>query len=142
MIIWAILTCIDSMKYFYYTLYLFYVKIIRLHKQYPPIINITAVIAILLIFLILSLINTYYYSMGYKYPPYSYIIPGGGYLILWWLLYKFYKPREKKILKEIKSKPLWLKVIIICLSILFVIIVVKLWMFDGAIQLYQWIQSN
>ena len=130
------------MKYLYYTLYLFYVKIIQLHKQYPPIINVTAVIAILLILLILSLINAYYYSIGYKYPPYSYIIPGVGYLILWWLLYKYYKLKEEKLLKKMESKPLWLKVVIISLSVLFTVIVVKLWMFDGASELYQWIQNN
>lgn len=129
------------MRYLYYSLYLFYVKIIKLHKQYPPIINITAVISILFTLFICSIVNAYYYDIGYKYPPYHFIIPGIGYLILWKLLYEYYKSRESKLLESINIKPLWIKVIIVVFSALFIILVVKLWMFDGSIELYRYLKK-
>lgn len=130
------------MKYLYYTLYLFFVKIIHLEKQYPPIINITAVISILFSFLVFSLVNAYQYDLGYSYPKYSTIIPFVVYLILWWILYNYYKTRETELLEKIDKKHLWIKVIIVVFSVLFIMLVVKLWMYDGMTDVYEFVKKH
>lgn len=130
------------MKYLYYSLYLFYVKVIQLHKQYPPIINITAVMAVLFNFILFSAIKIYFYEVGYVNYSYSILLQIALSFILWKILYEYYKPKETKLLEEMKKKPLWLKVFIVILSLGFIIIVVKLWMFDGSVELYEFYKHN
>lgn len=129
------------MKYLYYTLNWFYVNIIKLHKQYPPIINITAVIAVIINFLFFSLVKIYYYKTGYVNYHYSILFQTILTFFIWKLLYEYYKPREEKLLNEMNKKPLWLKVLIIILSLLFIAITIKLWMFDGSIGIYQFLKE-
>lgn len=130
------------MKYLYYSLYLFYVKIIFIHKQYPPIINITAVMALLISFFVFSIINAHYHDLGLLVPTYIYISHGIFYLLLWQILYKYYMPRENKLLDEIKAKPIWFKVVICVVSLLIVILLVKSWMFNGMSDLYQYLKTS
>lgn len=129
------------MKYLYYSLYLFYVKVIQLHKQYPPIINVTAVMSVLVCFLIFAIPKEYFLRTNFEYFKYLIFVEIVLNLFLWKFLYEYYKPREGKLLKEMETKPLWLKVVIISLSVFFTVIAVKLWMFDGASELYQWMQK-
>lgn len=129
------------MKYLYYTLYLFYVKIIQLHKQYPPITNITAVISVLINFLVFSVVKIYYHGKDYDNYVYSILVQIILTFILWKFLYEYYKSRESKLIESIKIKPLWVRVIIVVFSALFIILVVKLWMFDGSIELYQYFKD-
>lgn len=130
------------MKYLYYSLYWFYVKIIQLQKQYPPIINITAVISLLLVMFLCSILNAYYYDVGYKYPPYHFIFPGMSYLVLWRLLYIYYKPREIVLINEIECKSLWFKALVGVVSLIFIITIIKLWMFDGSFKIYQLLKQK
>lgn len=128
------------MKYLYYTLHLFYVKIIKLHKQYPPIINITAVISFLITFLCFSVVNAYQDDIQFNYPIYIILIPIVVFSILYKILYDYYKPREAKLLNGMNSKPLWQKILIISVSVLFVMLVIKLWMFNGMSSVYQFLK--
>lgn len=132
------------MKYLYYTLHLFYVKILQLHKQYPPIINITAVMSFLMTSFGYSVVDAYQKNeSGFNDPKYYIFIAItliGFNLVLYKILYDYYKPREAKLLKEMNSKPLWQKVVIVSISVLFVMLVIKLWMFDGMSELYQFLK--
>lgn len=130
------------MKYLYYTLHLFYVKIIHLHKQYPPIINITGLMSLLIMFLCLSVVNAYEYDMGHEYPTYNSLIPILLFIILYKILYDYYKTREAKLLKEMKNKPLWVKIVSIIGSLCFIVLVIKLWMFDGMSDFYQYVKQH
>lgn len=129
------------MKYLYYSLYIFFVKIISVQQFWSPIISITGVISFLITILCFSVVNAYEYNVGHKYPMYSVLIPISLFLILDKILYNYYKKRETKLLEEMESKPLWVKVVCILGSFLFVVLVVKLWMFDGMSDLYQFIKQ-
>lgn len=130
------------MKYLYYSLYLLYVKVFHVHKEFPPIINITGVMAFLIVSLCFSVVNAYEYDMGHKYPKYSILIPFLLFLILYKIFYNYYIKREAKLLKEMKSKPLWIKILSVIGSFLFIVLVIKLWMFDGMSDLYQFIKQQ
>lgn len=100
------------MKYLYYTLHLFYVKVFRSHKEFSPIINITGVIAFLITSLLFSVVNAYEYNeMGHGYPTYDVLIPISIYIA-------------------------------VVISTCFIILVVKLWMFDGMSDLYQFVKQQ
>jgi len=129
------------MKYLYYSLYLFYVKIIHVQNDWPPIISITGVMSFLISILCFSVINAYQYDIGYNYPQYSVFFLLTVYIASYKIMYDFYKSREVKLVKEMDNKPLWLKIIIVFLSALFIILVVKLWMFDGMNDVYQFIKQ-
>ena len=128
----------ENMKYLYYTLYLFYSKT---KTDWPPIISITGVMSFLISALIFSFYDTYRHFMGDRYPLFSVFMWIVLCLVLYKILYDYYKPREAKLLKEMDKKPLWAKVIIVLLSTSFIVLVVKLWMFDGTEELYQFIKS-
>lgn len=130
------------MKYLYYALYLLYVKIFHVQKEFPPIINITGVMAFLITSLCFSMINAYEYDMGHEFPGYILLMPIPVSLILYKILYDYYKTREAKLLKEIKRKPSWVKILSIVGSLCFIILVVKLWMFDGMSDLYQFVKQQ
>lgn len=131
------------MKYLYYTLHLFYVKVFRSHKEFPPIINITGVIAFLITSLLFSVVNAYEYNeMGHGYPTYDVLIPISIYLALYKILYDYYKKRETILLEEMDKKKLWIKIIAVVISTCFIILVVKLWMFDGMSDLYQFVKQQ
>lgn len=129
------------MKYLYYSLYLFYVKIIRVQNDWPPIISITGVISFLISSLSFSFYDAYQYSIGVRHPLFSIFIWIGLSLLLYEILYDYYKPREAKLIKEMDRKPLWQKIVIVLLSVLFIITVVKLWMFEGMNEVYQFIKQ-
>lgn len=131
------------MKYLYYSLYLFYKKIVPGPDFWPDIVNITAVMAFLIALLCCSVVNVFEAGMeGHEYPYYSGIVTLLVYFILYKILYDYYKTREAKLLKEMKRKPLWVKIISIVGSICFIVLVVKLWMFDGMSDLYQFVKQQ
>lgn len=112
------------MKYLYYSLYMFYTRIVYVQKYYPPIVNIAAVLALLQSFLIFAFVNTYLYlSTGKEVITYSTLLPFGVALILYWLNEKYYKKKETKILAEISTKPFWMKMTIIVFSVIVIIFV-------------------
>lgn len=130
------------MKYLYYSLYLLYVKIIRVQQFWPPIISITGVMSFLIISLCFSVVNAYEYDIGHQYPMYNLLIPISAFLIVDKILYDYYKKREVKLLKEMKHKPLWVKIISMFGSFCFIALVVKLWMFDGMSDLFQFVKQQ
>jgi len=91
----------------------------------------------------MSINEVYDNDIGYNDPKYYNFIAIaliGFNLVLYKVLYDYYKPREAKLLKEMNSKPLWQKVVIILISVLFVILVIKLWMFDGMSDIYKFLK--
>ena len=130
------------MKYLYYVLYLFYVKIIHLQEFWEPRVNITAVMSALIAFLCCSVVNIFENDMDHQYPYYSVIITLLVYSVLNKILYDYYKTREAKLLKEMKNKPLWVKIVSIVGTLCFIVLVVKLWMFEGMSDLYQLIKRQ
>ncbi|MFV0312359.1 MAG: hypothetical protein ACK5KN_12025 [Dysgonomonas sp.] len=130
------------MKYLYYALYLYFVKIERLQEFWEPRVNITAIMALLIALLCYSVINVFENEMDHQYPYYSVVIALSVYLILYKILYDYYKKREAKLLKEMKQKPLWVKIISIVGSFCFIVLVIKLWMFEGMSDLYQFIKQQ
>ena len=130
------------MKYLYYSLYLFYVKVIHVQNDWAPIISITGVMSFLFIALFFSVYNAYIYAQGYSYPfLLSIFIWIGLSFSLYKIMYDYYKSREVKLLKEMNCKPLWQKFIIVFISIIFIVLVVRLWMYDGMFELYQYIKK-
>ncbi|MFV0312358.1 MAG: hypothetical protein ACK5KN_12020 [Dysgonomonas sp.] len=130
------------MKYLYYALYLFYKKIVPGPEFWPDVINITGVMAFLIGALCYSIVNVFEDEMGIEYSTYSVLIPISVFLILYKILYDYYTKRETKLLKEMKQKPLWVKIISIVGSLCFIVLVVKLWMFEGMSDLYQFIKQQ
>ncbi|MFV0312360.1 MAG: hypothetical protein ACK5KN_12030 [Dysgonomonas sp.] len=131
------------MKYLYYALYLFDVKIAHVQDFYPPIITVTGTMAFLIGALCYSIVNVFEDGIeGHQYPYYSLIVALSVSLILYKILYDYYKKREAKLLKEMKHKPLWVKIISIVGSLCFIVLVVKLWMFEGMSDLYQFIKQQ
>lgn len=131
------------MKYLYYTLYLFYVKIIHIQEFWEPRVNITAVMAFLIALLCCSVVNVFEDGMeGHQYPYYSGIVLFSVYLILYKILYNYYETREIKLLKEMKHKPMWVKIFSIVGTLCFIVLVVKLWMFEGMSDLFQFIKQQ
>ena len=102
------------MKYLYYSLYLFYVKVIHVQNDWPPIISITGVMSFLFIALFFSVYDAYIYAQGYSYPfLLTIFIWIGLSFSLYKIMYDYYKSREVKLLKEMDCKPLWQKFIIV-----------------------------
>lgn len=131
------------MKYLYYSLHLFYVKVFHIQKEFPPIINITGVMAFLIGALCFSIVNLLEDGMeGHQYPYYSLIVALFLSLILYKIFYDYYKKREARLLREMDSKPLWVKIISILGSLCFIVLVIKLWMFDGMSDLYQFVKQQ
>lgn len=141
-LVFTYIKAIKLMKYLYYALYLFYVKVIHVQNDWPPIISITGLMSFLITALCFSVVNACQYDMGYKYPKgNSGFIMIGVSFILYKVLYDYYKPREAKLIKEMNRKPLWIKVVVVGLSACFAVLVVKLWMFDGMYGVYQFIKD-
>lgn len=130
------------MKYLYYALYLFDVKIFHVQDFYPPIITVTAKMAFLICALCYSIVNVFENEMNHKYPYYSVIISLSVYLILYKIFYDYYTKREAKLLKEMEHKPMWVKILSIVGSVCFIVLVVKLWMFGGMSDLFQFVKMR
>lgn len=130
------------MKYLYYALYLFDEKIAHVKDFYPPIITVTGTMAFLIGALCYSIVNVFENEMNHEYPYYSVIIALSVYLALYKRFYDYYKVREDKLLKEMKCKPMWVKILSIVGSVCFIVLVVKLWIFEGMSDLYQFVKMR
>lgn len=131
------------MKYLYYALYLFDVKIAHVQDFYPPVITVTGTMAFLIGALCYSIVYLFEDGMeGHQYPYYSLIVAFSVSLTLYKIFYDYYKTRETNLLKEMKQKPLWVKIISIVGSFCFIVLVIKLWMFDGMSDLFQFVKQR
>jgi hypothetical protein len=115
------------MKYLYITLYYFYTKVLSVQNDYPPIISITAVLSILLIHIIMVLIEIFNLVYLYGHGFFLAEILSVMYLTMWYLLYRFYMPKEKAILENYEKKPRMLKVVIRASCFFLIIVIVLVW---------------
>lgn len=115
------------MKYLYITLYYFYTKILFVQRDYPPIISITAVLSLFAMFLIMILIEIlnlqYLYDFSWQLKL-SYVIISLGF---WYLLYKYYLPREQNLINKYEKKAHLIKIVTFLLSVIFIIVLVIVW---------------
>lgn len=115
------------MNYLYYSLFLFYTKIIYVHKYYPPVINISGVLALLLTFTVVVVLNyggicVYEWKRNHYFIAYALLS-----LSLWRILYLHYTNKENKVVKKINSRPQAVKIFIVVGSYVFMGIIVYLW---------------
>lgn len=115
------------MKYFYIALYFFYTKILFVQKDYPPIINITAVLSILLVQIIMILIEIFKFQYLYDYGLYLIIFLSILYMLIWYLFYKYYIKNEKQLIDEFKKKSNVFKITILFLFYFFILVIILVW---------------
>lgn len=115
------------MKYFYIALYSFYTKILFVQKDYPPIINITAVLSILLVQIIMILIEIFKFQYLYDYGLYLIIFLSILYMLMWYLFYKYYIKNEKQLIDEFKKKSNVFKITILFLFYFFILVIILVW---------------
>ncbi|MCG8328678.1 MAG: hypothetical protein MI974_13390 [Chitinophagales bacterium] len=121
------------MKYLYYSLYQFYTKIIKVQRDFPPVINIAGVLALLQMALLFAAINTILYLWNGKeiVPPYSGLIPGLIGLCFYFFNERYYKSYEQEVIAEIGSKTKVVRMLIIIGSAFIIPLILWLWMGDG-----------
>ncbi len=115
------------MRYLYITLYYFYTKVLFVQKDYPPIINITAVLSLFIMFLLMILIELlnlqYLYNFSWQLKLFFALTSLG----IWYLFYKYYLNREHRLINIFKSNTRFKKIIIIFLSSIFIIGIIIIW---------------
>jgi len=125
------------MNYLYYSLYQFYTRIIKVQKDFAPVINIAGVIALTQMAAIFAILNTAIYLLYGReiVVPYHGLLPGIVGLVLYFYNERYFRKKESEILAKIggKSKPTkW--IIVIC-SFVVVAFILWLWMEDGFYQI-------
>lgn len=122
----------DNMNYMYYSLYKFYTKIIRVQKYYPPIVNIAGIIGLLQSILIFVPINILWYcTSNSKGLPYSYVLPFGTAMVLYYFNERYFEKRESQILKSISNKPNSIKLLSHVVTLFVTILLVWGHFFNG-----------
>jgi hypothetical protein len=114
------------MKYLYATLYYFYTKILFVHRDYPLIINITAVLSLFVMFLTMILIEVLNFQYLYRYKLLK-IFFAAIYLLGWYLFYKYYLPREQNLIKKFEKNTKLMKTITLVLSAIFIVALIIVW---------------
>lgn len=115
------------MKYLYITLYMFFTKIIHLQKQYPPIINITAVLSLFFLFVLMILIEIFDLQYLYNYSWQFKLIFALISFLGWYLLYNYYLKREMKLINEFQNKTLPNRTLTIIFGTVFIIGLIVIW---------------
>lgn len=125
------------MNYLYITLYYFYTKILFVHRDYPPIISITAVLSMFIMFLIMTLIEVlnFQYLYEYKSLKYSLMI---FYLLGWRMFYKYYITKEEYLIKRFKKFKMLTKGLILFFSAIFILILIIVWFNRFKYFRYDW----
>jgi hypothetical protein len=123
------------MKYIYYSLYQFYTRVLWKEDYFPPIVNIAGIIAFMQTIIIFVFVNFYiFHTTKSKVLSYHPIIPFTLAMVLYYLNEKYFGKRELKIIKEVDSMSISVKL----LSHLFTvsIIVFLIWghFFNGFYQ--------
>ncbi len=114
------------MKYLYITLYYFYTKILFVQKDYPPIINITAVLSLFILFLVMIFIEilNFQYLYDYYLLKVFFVIFS---LFCWYLTYKYYLTNERNLVKKFENNTQIVKVVTLFLSTIFIITLIIIW---------------
>lgn len=121
------------MKYLYYTIYLFYKRIIKIEKWgIAPIVYCSSIISILQTFILFSLVDFYLlYVQKSNYIDYPVIlIPIVG-VVFYQINWRFFEKREDLYLKEISSKPKIFRNLTVSLSLIFIFFILKLYFYTG-----------
>lgn len=121
------------MKHLYYTLYLFYKKVIRIESWGDtPFWYCTIVLALFQIFLLFGIINIYLlnFNNGNK-IDYSEFLPFTIGMIFFLINRFYFRPREKKILVDMSSKSKASINITIILSIIVFVLIAKFYFYTG-----------
>ena len=121
------------MKYLYYTLYLFYKNIIKIEKWGDrPFFYCNIVLALFQTFFLFAIVNICFVLLGdgskIDYSELWFFIIGMG---LFALNRVYFKPREKRIIKELSSKSKTTQTIIVVISVVVMIFVVRAYFYSG-----------
>ncbi len=120
------------MKYIYYSLYQFYTKIIKVQEYYPPIINIAGLIAFIQTIIIFVFVDFYIFqSSKSKVISYHPFIPFALAMVLYYFNEKYFEKRESKIIKEINSMSLSVKLFSHIFTILIIVLLIWGHFFHG-----------
>lgn len=121
------------MDYLYYSLYQFYTKVIKVQKNFAPVINIAGVIALVQMALIFSIINAIIYlDYGKEVAvPYHGLLPGVVGLVLYYFNEKHFRKKESDILKKIGLNTDVKKWCIVISSFMIIALILWFWMEDG-----------
>lgn len=115
------------MNYLYISLFYFYTKVLKVQKDYAPIISITAVLSILVVFIIMILIELFKFHSIYIHGSFIKIVLGLIYLLVWLLLYRFYLPKEEAMLNHFKTKSVALKTTTFFLNTILIASIIIVW---------------
>lgn len=121
------------MKYLYYTIHLFYKKIVRIeYWGDTPFFYCSIVIAVLQTFILFSCVNLYLLEVSkgeyVGYSPWWFFLFGMG----MFLVNRFYfKDKKENIIKEISAKSKIFRNTIVILSIIFILIIIKMYFYTG-----------
>lgn len=132
------------MDYLYYSLYQFYTRIIKVQKDFAPVINIAGVIALAQMAAVFAIINTAIYLWYGKevVVPYHGLLPGVVGLILYFFNEKYFRKREHEILMKFGAKEKRFKWLILIGSFLSIALVLWLWMEDGLYRMICYLQGR
>lgn len=126
------------MNYLYITLYYFYTKILFVHRDYPPIISITAVLSMFIMFLIMILIEIlnlqHLYNFSWQLKLFFAVISLG----FWFLFYKYYLPKEYNLIKRFKKNTLLVKITTFFISTAFIVTLIIVWFNRFKYFRYDW----
>lgn len=125
------------MNYLYITLYYFYTKILFVHRDYPPIISITAVLSMFIMFLIMTLIEVLNFQYLYEYKSSKYILMF-LYLLGWYIFYEYYITKEKHLIKRFKKLKLLTKGLVFLFSTIFILVLIIVWFNRFKYFRYDW----
>jgi hypothetical protein len=119
---------IENMNYLYYSLYVFYTKIIKVQKDWRPIYSVTGIITLIpTTFLVVPIYDAFdevylHISDGLS----SWIIVF-IYLLIDRQIYKVYNEKEKTIIRDMSHLPVKKKVLIHVLSSALVLLTFGMW---------------
>ncbi len=121
------------MKYLYYTLYVFYKKIIKIESWGDkPFWYCTIVLALFPTFFLFAIVNLFLVKLGdggkIDYSELWPFITGIG---LFFLNRAYFKSREERLLKEISSKSKTSRTIIVVISVAVMILALRAYFFTG-----------
>jgi hypothetical protein len=117
------------MKYLYYTLYLLDIKTSFLIRRAAPLDNNCSLMSALMSFFCISVFSMISKDIFSHYPLLIIVLFLVIYIPTEKILFRYFKTREKNIIKEISARPLKEKVIIVLLSLFFIItlILMSIW---------------
>ena len=123
------------MKYLYFSIYVFYKKVVKIeYWGDTPFHYCNIVLSLFETMLLFSIID-YVILLNYKgtYIAYTPLIPFLGAMIIFFINKKYYRTREKKIIKELSKKDSKTKFLIYFLSLVFLLIVIYIFYLKGSL---------